>query len=206
MRHKILNLKTLTKTFSSSSSTRSSDNSRRVIDVDWRDRANFGWFLPVQTRWKDNDVYGHLNNAVYHAIYDTVINVYLLDHCHLKVDRDKQQGPIGYMVKTKCSYFSQAYYPKCYLCGLAVEKVGNSSVEYKTGMFAPLLDDVDMPKLNLVSGYFKEELDPDLWEAFGFTSLCTGEYTHVFVDKDHKRPQRIEGPMRTGFERLLINK
>jgi acyl-ACP thioesterase len=41
----------------------------------------YRWFLPVQTRWKDNDVFGHVNNAVYHAMFDTIINVYLLRHC-----------------------------------------------------------------------------------------------------------------------------
>jgi len=44
----------------------------------WLDRDTYGWFLPVQTRWKDNDQYLHMNNAVYHAIFDSVINIYLI--------------------------------------------------------------------------------------------------------------------------------
>jgi hypothetical protein len=44
----------------------------------WNCKTNYPWFLPVQTRWKDNDQYLHMNNAVYHAIFDSVINVYLI--------------------------------------------------------------------------------------------------------------------------------
>ena len=44
----------------------------------WRRKSSYPWFLPVQTRWKDNDQYLHMNNAVYHAIFDSVINVYLI--------------------------------------------------------------------------------------------------------------------------------
>lgn len=44
----------------------------------WLARDTYPWFLPVQTRWKDNDQYLHMNNAVYHAIFDSVINIYLI--------------------------------------------------------------------------------------------------------------------------------
>ena len=29
---------------------------------------------PVLTRWADNDMFGHLNNAVYYQLFDTAIN------------------------------------------------------------------------------------------------------------------------------------
>ena len=45
---------------------------------DWRLKSVYPWFLPVQTRWLDNDQYGHVNNAVYHAMFDSVINIYLI--------------------------------------------------------------------------------------------------------------------------------
>ncbi len=47
----------------------------------WRSPGDFGWFFPVQTRWRDNDVYGHVNNAVFVSYFDTAINVYLMNHC-----------------------------------------------------------------------------------------------------------------------------
>ena len=44
----------------------------------WDQKSMYAWFLPVQTRWKDNDQYLHVNNSVYHAMFDSVINVYLI--------------------------------------------------------------------------------------------------------------------------------
>ena len=49
----------------------------------WRQKSSYAWFLPVQTRWKDNDQYLHMNNAVYHAVFDSVINVYLIRYLDL---------------------------------------------------------------------------------------------------------------------------
>ena len=36
--------------------------------------------LPVHchTRWQDNDMYGHVNNVVYYAYFDTVVNEHLI--------------------------------------------------------------------------------------------------------------------------------
>ncbi len=41
-------------------------------------RADYRHFLPIATRWKDNDVYGHVNNVEYYSYFDTVINTYLI--------------------------------------------------------------------------------------------------------------------------------
>ncbi|MBZ0141996.1 MAG: hypothetical protein K8F56_00340, partial [Rhodocyclaceae bacterium] len=41
-------------------------------------RAAYPHFLAIPTRWMDNDVYGHVNNVVYYAYFDTVINEYLI--------------------------------------------------------------------------------------------------------------------------------
>ena len=57
-----------------SSRTQSTNSS----ELDWTRKSVYPWFLPVQTRWLDNDQYGHINNAVYHAIFDSVINGYLM--------------------------------------------------------------------------------------------------------------------------------
>ena len=36
---------------------------------------------PVLTRWTDNDMFGHLNNAVYYELFDTAINAYINTNC-----------------------------------------------------------------------------------------------------------------------------
>ena len=58
---------------------------------------DYKWFLPFQTRWLDNDRYGHMNNAVYHGIFDSVINVYLIRHCGLDINSNNS-STVGFMV------------------------------------------------------------------------------------------------------------
>ena len=66
-----------------------------VSKVDWSARSVYPWFLPVQTRWLDNDQYGHINNAVYHAIFDSVINIYLIRNLGLDIS-STAISPRGY--------------------------------------------------------------------------------------------------------------
>ena len=62
-----------------------------------RSLTEFKWFLPFQTRWLDNDCFGHMNNAVYHGIFDSVINVFLIRHCGLDI-RIGSSSRVGFMV------------------------------------------------------------------------------------------------------------
>jgi len=55
-------------------------------------RGDFPHLLEIQTRWNDNDVYGHVNNVVYYAYFDTVINRYLIDQGGLDIDRGAAIG------------------------------------------------------------------------------------------------------------------
>jgi len=41
-------------------------------------RAGYKHFLPLQTRWADNDIYGHINNVAYYGFFDTIVNEYLI--------------------------------------------------------------------------------------------------------------------------------
>merc|ERR1719150_1104842 len=79
--------------------------------VDWTAKSVYPWFLPVQTRWKDNDQFGHMNNAVYHAIFDSIINIYLIRYSR----SESGGGPIGFMVHTECDYVKPIAYPEVYL-------------------------------------------------------------------------------------------
>ena len=77
---------------------------------------------------QDNDQFGHMNNAVYHAIFDSIINIYLIRYSR---SESGGGGPIGFMVHTECDYVKPIAYPEVYLAGMAVTKIGNSSVNYK---------------------------------------------------------------------------
>ena len=87
---------------------------------------------PITTRWMDNDVYGHVNNVVYYAFFDTVVNAYLVEHQVL----DFALGAvIGLVVETGCHYFEPVSFPDLVHGGLRVTHIGNSSVRYEVGLF-----------------------------------------------------------------------
>lgn len=102
-----------------------------------RRRSDYRHFLTIQTRWMDNDAYGHINNVVYYSFFDTVVNEYLIRAGVLDI---AQGATIGLVVETQCNYFSELSFPQTVVGGLRVARIGTSSVRYEIGIFA---DDQD---------------------------------------------------------------
>ena len=95
-------------------------------------RAAFALFVPLATRWTDNDAYGHLNNVVYYSLFDTAVNAILIEAGLL----DPKTSPIvGLVVETSCRYYSSLSYPDLAEVGVAVEHLGRSSVRYHVAVF-----------------------------------------------------------------------
>ncbi len=95
-------------------------------------REAYPHVLPIQTRWLDNDVYGHVNNVVYYAYFDTVINEWLIREGGLNI----AIGPvIGLCVESHCAYLAPAAFPDALDAGIRVAHVGRSSVRYEIGIF-----------------------------------------------------------------------
>ncbi len=95
-------------------------------------RGAYKHVLSIQTRWNDNDVYGHVNNVVYYEFFDTAVNKYLIDEGVLNIHHS---DIIGLVVETQCNYFAPAAYPDELVAGIRVGKLGNSSVRYEIGLF-----------------------------------------------------------------------
>ena len=95
-------------------------------------RADYPVFYPITTRWNDNDIYGHINNVVYYAYFDSVANRYLIEEGGLNIPDDPV---VGYVVNSGCDYLSPAAYPDRLEGGLRVDRLGNSSVQYGIGIF-----------------------------------------------------------------------
>jgi acyl-CoA thioester hydrolase len=95
-------------------------------------RDGYRHFLPITTRWMDNDVYGHVNNVVYYSYFDTVVNEYLIRAGVLDIEHGET---IGLVVETQCSYFSPLVFPERVEAGLRVARIGASSVRYEVGLF-----------------------------------------------------------------------
>jgi acyl-CoA thioester hydrolase len=95
-------------------------------------RSHYVEFMPIQTRWMDNDVYGHVNNVVYYSYFDTVVNLYLISPGGL----DFHNSPVvGIMAETMCRYYRSIAYPEAIDAGIRVGRLGTSSVRYEVGLF-----------------------------------------------------------------------
>jgi acyl-CoA thioester hydrolase len=81
----------------------------------------------------DSDPYGHMNNVVHYALFDTVINAWLIERGVLDI---KKSPVIGLVVETGCQYFAPLTYPEPVTAALRVAHVGRSSVRYEVGLFS----------------------------------------------------------------------
>lgn len=124
-------------------------------------RADYVAWRTATTRWADDDIYGHMNNARYFELIDTAVNVQLAE----AVGGDIRSLPaIGVVAEVSCRYFREIGYPDPVEMGLAVERIGRSSVTYRIGLF---------------------QGDPD---GDGAQAAAEGRFVHVYVDTT--RPER----------------
>jgi acyl-CoA thioester hydrolase len=95
-------------------------------------RDEFPHFLRIETRWSDNDVYGHVNNATYYSFFDTAVNRFLLDRGVLHLS---ESAVFGVVVETGCTFAKSIAFPDGIDAGMRVTKLGNSSVRYELALF-----------------------------------------------------------------------
>ena len=136
-----------------------------------RARSDYRWFMTIATRWADNDAYGHVNNTVYYQWFDTAVNAWLIEAGLLDIALG---DPIGLVVETGCSYLSPLSFPGDVEVGIAVERLGTSSVTYRIGVFG--------------AG------QPD--------ASAQGHFTHVYVGRASRRPTPLPNEWREKLERL----
>ena len=72
-------------------------------------RAEYPHFVEVPTRWMDNDVYGHVNNALYYAFFDTAINRYLIDEGGLDIAAGRV---VGLAAESHCRFLQSISFPE----------------------------------------------------------------------------------------------
>jgi len=123
---------------------------------------------PVLTRWADNDMFGHLNNAVYYQLFDTAINGWIQAGVTLDPVTTSAQGIVA---ESGCRYFSELHFPERLVVGVAVTRLGNSSVTYRLGVFRA------------------DDNEPQAVAA-------VGHWVHVYIDKSTRRPTPIPDDIR----------
>ena len=95
-------------------------------------RDAFAQFVPIATRWSDNDAYGHLNNVVYYALFDSAVNALLIEAGLLD---PATSAVIGLVVESNCRFYASLAYPDRTEVGVSVERLGRSSVRYHLAVF-----------------------------------------------------------------------
>lgn len=132
-------------------------------------RADFCAFEPIETRWADNDVYGHINNVTYYAYFDTAVNRRLVASGLLDIEAG---DTIGLVVETGCKYHAPAAFPDRLEAGVKVARIGNSSVTYDIAIF----------------------------KAGEDSAIAEGHFTHVYVDRQTRRPKALSDTWRETLE------
>lgn len=99
---------------------------------DTKTREQYAFFFPIQTRWADNDMYGHVNNVTYYSYFDSASNALLMQ----KAGFEPKRSPcIGLVVNSTCHFLQELSYPEMIEVGVAIQKIGNSSLIYDLAIF-----------------------------------------------------------------------
>ena len=135
-------------------------------------RSEFKVWRRFTTRWADNDSYGHVNNTVFYQWFDSAVNAWLVEQGLLDIHGG---DPIALVVQTRCTYFYPLEFPQDVEVGLAVAELRRSSVRYRIGVFA---------------------------DAAEKTAAAQGEFVHVLVDRDSRRPVEMPAKWRAALEAI----
>ncbi len=95
-------------------------------------RGDYVVWRTATTRWADDDVYGHMNNAAYFELIDTAVNAHLIEATGTDI---RSLPAVGIVAEVGCRYFEELGFPAPVELGLAVERLGTSSVVYRVGLF-----------------------------------------------------------------------
>ncbi len=136
-------------------------------------RSQYSFLFPIQTRWADNDIYGHVNNVTYYSYFDTAANALLIQ----KTNFDIHHSPIiGLVVNSSCNFLEELTYPEVIEVGVAISKIGNSSLTYDLSIFKQ----------------GKQQ------------ASAQGQFVHVFVERETKKSTSIPQEMRDALQMYLV--
>jgi len=152
-----------------------------VISDDPRElrRSDFPVLREVPTRWSDVDIYGHVNNVVHYAMFDTAVNGWLIEQSGTDIRRG---DAVGMVAETGCRYLAELDFPGVVTVGLRLDRLGNSSVSYRLALFATA----------------NAEADPDT-DAGAESPAAVGTFVHVYVDRTTRRPIAVPEVIRTAL-------
>ncbi|WP_173910848.1 thioesterase family protein [Acinetobacter sp. Marseille-Q1618] len=136
-------------------------------------RSAYSFLFPIQTRWADNDIYGHVNNVTYYSYFDTAANALLIEKTGFNI----HHSPIiGLVVNSSCNFLQELTYPEIIEVGVAIAKIGNSSLTYDLAIFKQGQNQAS----------------------------AQGSFVHVFVERETKKSTSIPQEMRDALQAYLV--
>ncbi|MDR7015389.1 thioesterase family protein [Acinetobacter sp. 3657] len=138
-----------------------------------KNRDQFKFFLDIQTRWADNDIYGHVNNVTYYSYFDTAANSLLIQKTGFDIHHS---DVIGLVVDSACSFLQELSFPEIIEVGVAIGKIGNSSLRYELAIF----------------------------KQGQQQAAAQGHFVHVFVDRANRKSTAIPENMRDVLIEYLL--
>lgn len=135
---------------------------------------------PVLTRWADNDMFGHLNNAAYYQLFDSAINAWI----NTSTGLDPLTTPaLGIVAESGCRYFSELHFPQSLMVGLAVTRLGRSSVTYRLGVFVSPRDPGEVQPISAL-----------------------GHWVHVYVDRSTRKSVPVPDDVRALLSTACVDR
>ena len=134
-------------------------------------RGDFRVLRSLPTRWSDDDTYGHVNNVVHYLMFDTAVNGWLIEASGVDI---RTLPAIGLVVETSCRYFAELRFPETVTAGIALERLGTSSIVYRLALFGERSDG----------------------------PAAVGRFVHVYVDRETRRPVPVPPQIRAALESL----
>ena len=132
----------------------------------------------VTTRWADNDMYGHVNNAAYYAYFDAAINGWIADHLTVPFEKVDVMGVVA---ESGCRFLRPVSFPGDVTIGMRIARLGRSSVTYALGVFEGASPSPDAP-------------------------VCAiGRWVHVYVDRATGTSCPIPEELRTAMASITEN-
>jgi acyl-CoA thioester hydrolase len=109
--------------------------------------------------------------VAYYSFFDTAVNGFLIEASGTDI---RDLPAIGVVAESGCQFLQGASFPDTIHAGLAVERLGTSSVVYRIALFR---NDEDSP-------------------------CAVGRFVHVYVDRITRRPVPVPPSIRTVVDNL----
>jgi acyl-CoA thioester hydrolase len=101
------------------------------------------------------------------------VNTHLIQQGGLDI---RESPVIGVVVETLCQFHKELSFPEVIEAGIAVERLGRTSVKYTIGLF--------------------REDDPE--------PAATGHFVHVYIDRITRQPVPVPDAIRAALEPLVL--